>query len=149
MAPSTKTGLQRQSVDCVFLTPSGEDFESAVEAAGAAVHLVHAASIAEAADHVAETGARVLLASDKLGDGKSWETARDLFRDLERPVAIVVVAVQADERLWIDVLELGAFDLLQIPIWGEELRHVVENADAHARRGEVCVIAALAENRAG
>ena len=38
----------------------------------------------------------------------------------------------ADERLWLSVLELGAYDLIERPFRGEELRRIIENAHLHS-----------------
>jgi DNA-binding response OmpR family regulator len=50
-----------------------------------------------------------------------------------RNAVLVVTAAVADESLWLDVLEQGAYDLILKPFVPEELFRILENADAYAR----------------
>jgi DNA-binding NtrC family response regulator len=43
-----------------------------------------------------------------------------------------LVLEYADEKLWVDLLEQGVYDVLLKPFAAEELRRILENARAHA-----------------
>ena len=66
-----------------------------------------------------------LIVCDRdLPDG-SW---KDLLRQalkLDKPPAVVVVSRHADQRLWAEVLNLGAFDVLLRPFEKMEVTRVV------------------------
>ena len=71
---------------------------------------------------------QVVICEDRLPDG-NWKS---LLAELERlPVqpSLVVCSRLADERLWVDVLKLGAFDLLLCaPFVPGEVLRITENA---------------------
>jgi FixJ family two-component response regulator len=55
--------------------------------------------------------------------------------DAANPQEASRTARLADERLWIGVLEQGAYDLIQNPFRADELRCILENAHSHATTG--------------
>jgi hypothetical protein len=58
-----------------------------------------------------------------------WKRLLEVFAKLRNPPKLVVCANNADERLWAEVLNLGAYDLLQgAPFDPEEVRRVIQNA---------------------
>lgn len=74
---------------------------------------------------------RVVLTDIALADGDWHIVMEDVARSLPG-VEVVVCARVADERLWCDVLERGAYDLLVEPYRLEEVRHIVEGAAARS-----------------
>ena len=63
-----------------------------------------------------------------LADSRYW---KDLLRHLwtmESPPALIVADRLADERLWAEVLNMGAFDLLTKPFAAKEVLHVLSAA---------------------
>jgi DNA-binding NtrC family response regulator len=120
-----------RTIICVYYTTSEREFESAAAMAGTGIRLHQATSLKQAAERLNQTRARVLLLS-VTNDENGKELTRLCVNQL-RDVAIVVVAHNADPRFWIDVLEIGAFDLLQTPFWENEIRHVVYSAYVHFR----------------
>jgi DNA-binding NtrC family response regulator len=121
--------------ECVFLAGCAEESQAVsrlLEPACVTVH--HAATLGDAKSLLQETGSEVLL-TELTFDGGTWEDARTMLAQT-RPRAVLVVTVeqaQADERLWIDALERGAYDLILQPFVAEELQRILDNANAHAR----------------
>ena len=61
-------------------------------------------------------------------DGLDWKEAVNLFRRMKAPGAVVLLTRLADERLWVETLDAGAFDLLEKPYRPEALCWVVSTA---------------------
>jgi DNA-binding NtrC family response regulator len=123
----------RSGFDCVFLTSSEPQLQAVsglLPRAGIRIH--HAAVLGQAELLLGATRATVLLTEAKFLNG-TWEDAIDMLRS-HPEVAVVVTSALADERLWLDALERGAYDLLAQPFAGEEVRRTLENAHLHATR---------------
>ena len=57
--------------------------------------------------------------------GGSWETLLAVSRELPRPPHFLAFSHSADENLWAEALNLGAYDLLEYPFVDEQFLHVV------------------------
>jgi DNA-binding NtrC family response regulator len=77
---------------------------------------------------------RVAITGTRLPDGHSWtEVLDNLDGSAVRPQLIVVDRL-ANEALWAEALNLGAYDLLMAPLDPAEVRRVVTRAwEFHAR----------------
>ena len=60
--------------------------------------------------------------------GGHWESILDKLGELRHPPRLIVSSRLADERLWADVLQAGAYDLLQTPFDSQEIFRVVSLA---------------------
>jgi DNA-binding NtrC family response regulator len=69
----------------------------------------------------------VILTEAELPDG-GWLNVLHLARDAPQPVEVIVTDPQADARLWSEVLNLGAYDLLAQPFYEPEVRRILYNA---------------------
>ena len=76
----------------------------------------------------ADSPASVILCD---ADCLDWKEAVNLFQRLKTPGAVVLLTRLADERLWVETLDAGAFDLLEKPYRPENLRWVVSTALKH------------------
>jgi DNA-binding NtrC family response regulator len=68
-----------------------------------------------------------VLTEAALPDGK-WLDVLHLVRESPRQMAVIVTDAQADTRLWAEVLNLGAYDLLAQPFAEPEVRRILSNA---------------------
>jgi DNA-binding NtrC family response regulator len=69
-----------------------------------------------------------LIVTDvRLADG-TWEDALRLSQEAPLPVNVIVVSRIADVRLYLEVLERGAFDFISPPFQAAELNHVLRTA---------------------
>lgn len=126
-------GGARPPIKCVFLTSRESEFRAAAAILSSTrIFLHHAATLEQAEFQLARTRARVLLTELKFPDG-SWEDAVDMLLYSYPQAALVLAAPDPDDTLWIHALERGAFDLVAKPFRAEELRRILENADAHSR----------------
>ena len=62
----------------------------------------------------------VVLCEETLHDG-SWHDVLRLCQDLPASANLIVTTSRADDRLWAEVLNLGAYDVLQKPFRPQEV----------------------------
>ena len=69
----------------------------------------------------------LLVVDAELSDG-SWQDLLQLARRSGRTAAAIVCARLGDHRLWAEVLESGAYDLITEPYQQQEVARIVEAA---------------------
>jgi len=70
----------------------------------------------------------VVICDGRLPDGHLWKDLLSEMANMEDPPPLIVADRLADDRLWAEVLNLGAYDLLAKPFHGEEVWHAVTAA---------------------
>jgi DNA-binding response OmpR family regulator len=85
-------------------------------------HGVHA--LGEASDFLVENVTPVVICESELPDG-SWRDVLSHFGRMQRPPVLVVTSRLADDRLWSEALNLGAYNVLAKPLNTKEVFHVV------------------------
>lgn len=93
---------------------------------GCAVH--YAATLDEVAGAISQERGGVVLCENQLPDGRSWRDVLAQLQELPHPPPLIVADRLADEALWAEVLDLGAYDLLVKPFDPTEVVRVVELA---------------------
>ncbi len=130
-----ETGLHPVGFSCVFLTPSAREADLVARLARPAhIRIYHATRLQEAEALLAGKHSRILLTNAAFPGG-DWKDALSAAAHLSRPAALVVASAAADDRLWIEVLERGAYDLILKPFRASELCRILENAYFHVTRG--------------
>ena len=76
---------------------------------------------------------RLVLTDLTLPDG-SWFDVLSRVDDAKADAKVVVCARLADERLWSQVLEAGAYDMLVEPYQQDEVRRILDAAAAPVQR---------------
>jgi FixJ family two-component response regulator len=66
----------------------------------------------------------VILCDETLYDG-SWQDLLRMTQGLPCPANLIVTTNRADDRLWAEVLNLGAYDVLQKPFRSQEVFRTV------------------------
>jgi len=61
----------------------------------------------------------------------NWREVLDDIRLLASPPQLIVAARHADERLWAEALNIGAYDVLDQPFDRSEVERVVDGARRH------------------
>jgi DNA-binding NtrC family response regulator len=70
-------------------------------------------------------------------EGNSWKDLLEQLALLPEPPHVIVASRLADERLWAEALNLGAYDVLAKPFDTSEVLRVLSSAWLHrVRRGE-------------
>jgi DNA-binding response OmpR family regulator len=60
-----------------------------------------------------------------------WKSVLEDLQTLVRPPKLIVTSRNADERLWAEALNMGAYDVLAQPFEREEVERVVRSANRH------------------
>jgi DNA-binding NtrC family response regulator len=81
----------------------------------------------EALDFLRENPTGVVLSEARLPDG-SWKNLYAQLLDMPKPPTLIVISRLADEQLWSEVLNLGAYNVLAKPLDASEVFHVVSYA---------------------
>jgi DNA-binding NtrC family response regulator len=66
----------------------------------------------------------VVICDETLYDG-SWQDLLRMSQELSEPANLIVTTSRADDRLWAEVLNLGAYDVLQKPFRAQEVFRTV------------------------
>jgi DNA-binding NtrC family response regulator len=89
-----------------------------------------ARSLKEARAKLANQPSPVILCEETLPDG-SWKDLLALCQCASNPAYLIVTSQFADDRLWAEVLNLGAYDVLAKPFHSKEVFRVVGLAWRH------------------
>jgi DNA-binding response OmpR family regulator len=89
----------------------------------------------EAAEWLSSNSARVVICDDRLPDG-DWRAVWKEVRGRPDPPVFIVSAGWTDARLWAEVLNVGAYDVLVKPYEKSEVSRILQHA---CRPFEHCV----------
>jgi two-component system response regulator PilR (NtrC family) len=89
--------------------------------------VVQAGTLQQARTKLQQEEYDVILTEAELPDG-GWLNVLHLAREAPQAVEVIVTDPQADTRLWSQVLNLGAYDLLAQPFYEPEVRRILYNA---------------------
>jgi DNA-binding response OmpR family regulator len=70
---------------------------------------------------------RIVVCVSDLPDG-TWIDVLERIQNSPKPPLLIVASRLADNRLWIEALNLGAFDVISKPFLAAEVNHVVKSA---------------------
>jgi DNA-binding response OmpR family regulator len=86
----------------------------------------------------------IVVCEGDLPDG-TWRDTLNYLQELPEQPLLIVTSRLADDHLWVEVLNLGAYDLVAKPFREQEVKHVLTNARARkAEPGGRGMLAALA-----
>jgi DNA-binding NtrC family response regulator len=91
---------------------------------------VAASTVSEAARQLANSHFHVVLSERKLADG-GWKDILELTSGMNEPPQVIVLSRDGDERLWAEVLNLGAWDVLVKPFHPKEVYRTIHSAWQH------------------
>lgn len=92
--------------------------------------LIQADSLAAAIGVLRQHDVSVVLCERDLEPG-TWTDLLDSAKDLMRPPSVIVTSRLADERLWAEALNLGAWDVFPKPFDGMEVLRGIKVAWQH------------------
>jgi DNA-binding response OmpR family regulator len=76
----------------------------------------------------------IVITATEFPEGPTWRDVVEEIGEMADPRPVIIASRLADDRLWAEVLNLGAYDLLQKPFDENETRRVVGLAAWHSRR---------------
>jgi DNA-binding NtrC family response regulator len=94
--------------------------------------LREASGLAEAAALLDRQPRAVVICEEILPDG-SWRDVLAHTSLLAVPLPVIVVSNRADDRMWMEVLDRGGYNLLEMPLPEQELFRIVSNAWRYLR----------------
>jgi two-component system response regulator HydG len=92
--------------------------------------LGHASSFYSASAMLREKPAAVVITERDLSGG-NWKDVLESMRALPAPPLLIVISPSADDRLWAEALNLGAYDVLAKPLDDNEIVRVLSLALNH------------------
>src|SRR3954452_2644684 len=120
-----------QRVQVLAVTPFESDHTSLAHIFGhTAWEFRGAHSLREASLKLVEGAAPIVLCEDKLPDG-TWHDLYAFLESLNNKHYLIVTSQHADDRLWAEVLTLGAYDVLAKPFLAKEVFNTIGQAWRH------------------
>jgi FixJ family two-component response regulator len=89
-----------------------------------------ASTMASTAEALAQEEISIVIAECSLSSG-TWQTILEIISQVAQPPLLIVASRVADERLWAEALNLGAWDVLAKPFDNREVIRVVAGAWRH------------------
>jgi DNA-binding response OmpR family regulator len=90
--------------------------------------LSFAQHLSEARTALREGVPGVVITDCAFVDGRSWKDVLDAINSVDLPPQLIVADRLGDERLWVEILNYGCYDLLVKPFDGKEVLRVVSAA---------------------
>jgi DNA-binding response OmpR family regulator len=110
--------------------------------------LVTAGTCAEAIRSLCNESVRVVFCERSLPDGE-WQDVLSEISKFAVPPRVAVVSRLADERLWLEVLNLGGHDVLSKPLVEDELRNVLGSLPPHSVQSALRPRLSVVRSRSG
>jgi DNA-binding NtrC family response regulator len=98
--------------------------------------LEHASSFDSISMRLSQMAASVVITERDLS-GRNWKDVMELLENLPDPPFLIVISRQADESLWAEALNLGAYDVLSKPLDDTEALRVLTSAWNHRQEAAV------------
>lgn len=126
--PPDRIADEQEPVSALVVSPLPDDFSSLRSIFGRTRWTLHAAATRrDAIQTAAQYGVAAMISEAELPDG-DW---REMLADLQSfplPPKLIVTSRLADDRLWVEVLNLGGYDVLAQPFRPSEVIRVVSLA---------------------
>jgi DNA-binding response OmpR family regulator len=122
------TGIDSQAVIGLAISPFEEDllfFQRMFNDAG--WKLLTARTRRQAGTELSRKQIVVVICERHLIDG-NWKDVLSRLAPILNPPRLIVVARRSDNELWMEVLNMGGFDLLSAPLHEVEVAHAVGSA---------------------
>jgi len=117
--------VPQRAVNVLLISPFDEDHQHLRDILRHSKWQQHAARTQrEAFEFVRENVTPVVICESELPDG-TWQQVLTQFGLMQCPPLLVVTSRIADDRLWSEALNLGAYNVLAKPLHMKEVFHVV------------------------
>lgn len=111
------------------MLPAGDDRRALEEILACSTWTVLAKiTLADAYSVLKAVPIGVVITENRFPGGQCWKDLLYFMRNIPNPPPLIVADRLADDRLWAEALNLGAFDVLAKPFKSDEVRHVCESA---------------------
>ena len=114
--------------EVLLISPAADDATTLSEMlAQVGIPSAHARNLKQARPMLESRAFGAVLTEARLPDG-GWQDVLRLVSEIPRRISVVVTDRLADARLWTEVLENGAYDLLLKPFCSGEVQRILANA---------------------
>lgn len=117
-------GSLKAALLCSASGPDWEDLLSVLD--GLKIEVSSAPNAGDAVDLIRGNSFSLILMD--LDSDAEWKTSLQALRDLAPSVGVLAYSRTPEERLWLDVLDAGGFDLLCRASRKPEIQWIIENA---------------------
>lgn len=134
MSQSTISVLEHNEQNALLISPTADDYDilgRLFRRCGWALR--YATSIRSASAQLNEYSASVVITERDLGMG-DWRDVLALAQGFPEPPLVIVMSRQADDYLWAEALNLGAYDVLTKPLNDTEVFRGLTLAWAHQQK---------------
>ena len=116
----------------VFVSKSEADYDTLREVAGlVSQSVVSCADAQQARKAIRRHDPEIVVCEVRAAESGSWQ---ELLEETQAAQSLIlVVSRHADEWLWAEVLNLGGFDILSLPVDRDELRRALSPPSGIAR----------------
>jgi DNA-binding NtrC family response regulator len=121
------TRITSQTIPVLSVTPFEGNHRQLERALGPGYHVCTASTTAGAIFILKQQVVPVLVCESDLESG-SWKDLLGRFAELGQAPQLIVTSRLADDSLWAEALNLGAYDVLAQPFDAEEVSRVVHSA---------------------
>jgi DNA-binding NtrC family response regulator len=122
-----------EKISILIVSPHADDYSSIKQILrNDCWQIEHARNLEEAANHLKQLSASVIICERDLPDG-TWKDLLQRTQDLQPAPSILVVSRQADERLWSEVLNLGGYDVMPKPFERRDAVRIISMAWRNCR----------------
>jgi DNA-binding NtrC family response regulator len=122
------TGSPNLAVNALVVSPLEADFVSLCKILARSNWILNRVTTCrEALALLQRRGISVVLCERDLPDG-TWKSLLEATAELPNPPRLIVASRAADDRLWMEVLRAGGYDLLPVPFEAAEVFRVVSLA---------------------
>jgi DNA-binding response OmpR family regulator len=134
-----KKSIDRCRASVLLVSPADEDFRSLrrilndtrpLNASGAEWSVLRYSTAKAAATELKKSRIPILVCECDLAPN-AWRVLLKKFVHLPDPPLLIVTSRLADDRLWAEALNLGAWDVLAKPLDTEEVRRALNTAWLH------------------
>jgi DNA-binding NtrC family response regulator len=122
-----QTALFDKVAKVLLVSASSEDEQTLSRMPHSKWELQRVPTQQEALAFLESKSATVVICDENLADG-AWQDLRARLAGMEMPPLMIVAAAAADERLWAEVLSLGAYSVLTKPFDAQDVSHVLSFA---------------------
>jgi DNA-binding NtrC family response regulator len=117
-----------EKIPILIVSPYADDYSSIRQILrNDCWQIEHARNLEEAATHLGQSAASVIICERDLPDG-TWKDLLKRTQEFQPAPSILVVSRQADERLWSDVLNLGGYDVMPKPFERRDAVRIISMA---------------------
>jgi len=122
-------------VSVLVASPSSEDHTAVRRIFGTGGWKIYSAGTAEETFRALHRlSVDIVITATEFPEGPTWRDILQEIGEMAEPLPVIITSRLADDRLWAEVLNLGAYDLLVQPFDENETRRVVGLAARHSRR---------------